>query len=286
MKKRRLFISILLIIVGIVMTFYSFIVNSINDRYNSTILNSYDKKVEEMEQSDIDKLIAKAQSYNESLVKTDVVITDPFDPDNSHRFLLKEYESMLNVGNDLLCYVEIPCINVYLPVYHGTSDEVLKKGAGHIEGTSIPIGGTSTHSVIAAHSGLSTARMFSDLEKVTYGDVFYIHYLGKTISYKVDKITVVEPDDTSQLYIEKGKDYVTLLTCTPYGINDHRLCVRGVRTEIKSTNNETVRKKQSRWLMEYKKALSIGITLMVIIIIFLTIKRMLEKKKKDRKADK
>ena len=122
MKKRRLFISILLIIVGIVMTFYSFIVNSINDRHNSTILNSYDKKVEEMEQSDIDKLIAKAQSYNESLVKTDVVITDPFDPDNSHRFLLKEYESMLNVGNDLLCYVEIPCINVYLPVYHGTSD--------------------------------------------------------------------------------------------------------------------------------------------------------------------
>ena len=286
MKKRRLFISILLIIVGIVMTFYSFIVNSINDRHNSTILNSYDKKVEEMEQSDIDKLIAKAQSYNESLVKIDVVITDPFAPDNSHRFLLKEYESMLNVGNDLLCYVEIPCINVYLPVYHGTSDEVLKKGAGHIEGTSIPIGGTSTHSVIAAHSGLSTARMFSDLEKVTYGDVFYIHYLGKTISYKVDKITVVEPDDTSQLYIEKGKDYVTLLTCTPYGINDHRLCVRGVRTEIKSTNNETVRKKQSRWLMEYKKALSIGITLMVIIIIFLTIKRMLEKKKKDRKADK
>ena len=97
MKKRRLFISILLIIVGIVMTFYSFIVNSINDRHNSTILNSYDKKVEEMEQSDIDKLIAKAQSYNESLVKTDVVITDPFAPDNSHRFLLKEYESMLNV---------------------------------------------------------------------------------------------------------------------------------------------------------------------------------------------
>jgi len=267
------------------MTFYSFIVNSINDRHNSTILNSYDKKVEEMEQSDIDKLIAKAQSYNESLVKTDVVITDPFDPDNSHRFLLKEYESMLNVGNDLLCYVEIPCINVYLPVYHGTSDEVLKKGAGHIEGTSIPIGGTSTHSVIAAHSGLSTARMFSDLEKVTYGDVFYIHYLGKTISYKVDKITVVEPDDTSQLYIEKGKDYSTLLTCTPYGINDHRLCVRGVRTEIKSTNNETVRKKQSRWLLEYKKALGIGITLMVIIIMFLTIKRILDKRK-DRKADK
>lgn len=98
--------------------------------------------------------------------------------------------------------------------------------------------------------------MFSDLEKVTYGDVFYIHYLGKTISYKVDKITVVEPDDTSQLYIEKGKDYSTLLTCTPYGINDHRLCVRGVRTEIKSTNNETVRKKQSRWLLNIRRHLA------------------------------
>lgn len=279
MKKRRLFISILLIIVGIVMTFYSFIVNSINDRHNSTILNSYDKKVEEMEQSDIDKLIAKAQSYNESLVKTDVVITDPFDPDNSHRFLLKEYESMLNVGNDLLCYVEIPCINVYLPVYHGTSDEVLKKGAGHIEGTSIPIGGTSTHSVIAAHSGLSTARMFSDLEKVTYGDVFYIHYLGKTISYKVDKITVVEPDDTSQLYIEKGKDYSTLLTCTPYGINDHRLCVRGVRKELKESKSEPVKKKESVWLGEYKKALKIGLSVIGILVLMLVIKRTIDRRK-------
>lgn len=282
MKKRRLFISILLIIVGIVMTFYSFIVNSINDRHNSTILNSYDKKVEEMEQSDIDKLIAKAQSYNESLVKTDVVITDPFDPDNSHRFLLKEYESMLNVGNDLLCYVEIPCINVYLPVYHGTSDEVLKKGAGHIEGTSIPIGGTSTHSVIAAHSGLSTARMFSDLEKVTYGDVFYIHYLGKTISYKVDKITVVEPDDTSQLYIEKGKDYSTLLTCTPYGINDHRLCVRGVRKELKESKSEPVKKKESVWLGEYKKALKIGLSVIGILVLMLVIKRTIDRRKNGK----
>lgn len=282
MKKRRLFISILLIIVGIVMTFYSFIVNSINDRHNSTILNSYDKKVEEMEQSDIDKLIAKAQSYNESLVKTDVVITDPFAPDNSHRFLLKEYESMLNVGNDLLCYVEIPCINVYLPVYHGTSDEVLKKGAGHIEGTSIPIGGTSTHSVIAAHSGLSTARMFSDLEKVTYGDVFYIHYLGKTISYKVDKITVVEPDDTSQLYIEKGKDYVTLLTCTPYGINDHRLCVRGVRKELKESKSEPVKKKKSVWLGEYKKALKIGLSVIGILVLMLVIKRTIDRRKNGK----
>lgn len=235
-----------------------------------------------MEQSDIDKLIAKAQSYNESLVKTDVVITDPFDPDNSHRFLLKKYESMLNVGNDLLCYVEIPCINVYLPVYHGTSDEVLKKGAGHIEGTSIPIGGTSTHSVIAAHSGLSTARMFSDLEKVTYGDVFYIHYLGKTISYKVDKITVVEPDDTSQLYIEKGKDYSTLLTCTPYGINDHRLCVRGVRKELKESKSEPVKKKESVWLGEYKKALKIGLSVIGILVLMLVIKRTIDRRKNGK----
>ena len=119
-----------------------------------------------MEQSNIEQLIARAREYNESLVKTDVVITDPFDPDNEHRFLLKEYESMLNIGNDILCYVEIPCINVYLPVYHGTSDDVLQKGAGHIEGTSIPIGGESTHSVIAAHSGLNNAKMFTDLEKM------------------------------------------------------------------------------------------------------------------------
>ena len=232
-----------------------------------------------MEQSNIEQLIARARKYNKSLVKTDVVITDPFDPDNEHRFLLKEYESMLNIGNDILCYVEIPCINVYLPVYHGTSDEVLQKGAGHIEGSSIPIGGPSTHSVIAAHSGLSTAKMFTDLEKVTYGDVFYIHYLNKTISYKVDKITVVEPDDTSQLYIEKDKDYSTLLTCTPYGVNDRRLCVRGIRTEIKETEKKPVRKKDSIWLKNYKHALVMGLTFLLIITVILFIKRKSDDKK-------
>ena len=232
-----------------------------------------------MEQSDIDRLIVMARKYNESLVKTDIVITDPFDPDKSHKFLKKEYDTLLNVGNDILCYVEIPGIDVYLPVYHGTSDKVLQKGAGHIEGSSIPIGGPSTHSVIAAHSGLSTAKMFTDLEKVTYGDVFYIHYLNKTISYKVDKITVVEPDDTSQLYIEKDKDYSTLLTCTPYGVNDHRLCVRGVRTEIKETEKKPVRKKDSIWLKNYKHALVMGLTFLLIITVILFIKRKSDDKK-------
>ena len=264
---------------GIVIAFYSFIVNSINDKHNSSIINTYNRKVEKMEQSDIDRLIAGARKYNESLVKTDVVITDPFDPDKSHKFLKKEYDTLLNVGNDILCYVEIPGIDVYLPVYHGTSDEVLQKGAGHIEGSSIPIGGPSTHSVIAAHSGLSTAKMFTDLEKVTYGDVFYIHYLNKTISYKVDKITVVEPDDTSQLYIEKDKDYSTLLTCTPYGVNDHRLCVRGVRTEIKETEKKPVRKKDSIWLKNYKHALIMGLTFLLIMTVILFIKRKSDDKK-------
>lgn len=279
MKKRRLFLSITLIIIGIVMAFYSFIVNSINENHNSSVISTYEKKVQNMEQSNIEQLIARARKYNKSLIKTDVVITDPFDPDNEHRFLLKEYESMLNIGNNILCYVEIPCINVYLPVYHGTSDDVLQKGAGHIEGTSIPIGGESTHSVIAAHSGLNTAKMFTDLEKMDYGDIFYIHYLNKTISYKVDKITVVEPDDTSQLYIEKDKDYSTLLTCTPYGVNDHRLCVRGVRTEIKETEKKPVRKKDSIWLKNYKHALVMGLTFLLIITVILFIKRKSDDKK-------
>lgn len=279
MKKRRLFLAILLILVGIVITFYSFIVNSINEHHNSSVISTYEKKVQNMEQSDIDRLIVMARKYNESLVKTDIVITDPFDPDKSHKFLKKEYDTLLNVGNDILCYVEIPGIDVYLPVYHGTSDEVLQKGAGHIEGSSIPIGGPSTHSVIAAHSGLSTAKMFTDLEKVTYGDVFYIHYLNKTISYKVDKITVVEPDDTSQLYIEKDKDYSTLLTCTPYGVNDHRLCVRGIRTEIKETEKKPVRKKDSIWLKNYKHALVMGLTFLLIMTVILFIKRKADDKK-------
>lgn len=276
MTKKRLLLSILLIIVGLGMTSYSFIVNTLNDKHNSSVISSYNKTINNMEQSQIKNLITKAREYNEALVKTDVVITDPFNPDTSKEFIHRDYSSMLNTGNDLLCYVEIPCISVYLPVYHGTSKEVLQKGAGHIEGTSIPIGGPSTHSVIAAHSGLSNAKMFTDLEKMENGDVFYIHYLGKTLTYKVDKITVVEPDDTSQLYIEKDKDYVTLLTCTPYGINDHRLCVRGIRTENATIKKDAVKKKKSLWLKEYKRALKIGLTLIGILIIFLVIKRKLD----------
>lgn len=208
MSKKRLFISLAMIIIGLCMTFYSFLVNKANEKHSSQIINEYNEVVKNTKQSKIDKLIREAEKYNASLVDTDVVITDPFKVAGKHKRTLKDYDKILKLNNNsLLCYVEIPCIDVYLPSFHGTADDTLLRGAGHIEGTSIPVGGKSTHSVIAAHSGLSTAKMFTDLEKMTFGDIFYIHFLGKTNCYKVDKITVVEPDDVSQLYIEKDKDW-------------------------------------------------------------------------------
>ena len=154
---------------------------------------------------------------------------------------------------------------------------MLIKGAGHIEGTSLPIGGRGTHSVIAAHSGLSTAKMFSDLELMKTGDVFYINCFWKKLAYKVDEINVVKPNDTSKLSINSQKDYVTLLTCTPYGVNDHRLLVRGVRISIKDSKKNITDKRNSIWLSEYKKALKIGFAIMAIVLIVMIVKKGLKR---------
>ena len=140
------------------------------------------------------------------------------------------YEAILNpLGNGLMGQVEIPCIDITLPIYHYTDEEVLQKGAGHLPGSSVPVGGAGSHAVISAHRGLPSAKMFTDLDRVKIGNVFYIHVLGDTLAYEVDQILTVEPSDTEALSVQEGEDYCTLLTCTPYAVNSHRLLVRGHR---------------------------------------------------------
>lgn len=190
--------------------------------------------IEQMESPEKKKLFDEAEKYNKSLL-SNVILTDPFDKEAYER-ISANYPNTFNMNDQgLICYIDIPKINVYLPVYHGTSAEVLERGAGHLENTSFPIGGESTHSVISAHSAFPTETFFDYLTDMEIGDDFYIHVLDRTLKYEVDQINVVEPNDTKNLYTIRGEDHVTLLTCTPYSINTHRLLVRGKRVPYDPT---------------------------------------------------
>ena len=192
---------------------------------SDTAISSYQQTVEEMPPAEIKERFEKAHNYNKGL--------------SGNTVLSKDDSTALNGDDGIVCYVEVPVVDIYLPVYYGTDEEVLKKGCGYLENTSLPVGGKSTHSVISAHTGLPTAEMFTRLDEVKKGDLFYIHVLNEKLTYRVDNINSVTPNAVEELYITKGKDYVTLLTCTPYGINDKRLLVRGERVPDKAQDSKT-----------------------------------------------
>ena len=226
--------------------------------HQGQVVDNYDKKAAEMSQKEINDALEKAREYNRELLGN-VVLTDPFDPDAVKK-QNEDYDNLLNIAGDgVMGSVEIPSIDVYLPIYHGTDSTSLEKGAGHLENSSLPVGGKGTHSIISAHTGLPSAKMFDNLTEVKAGDVFYIHVLNRTLAYEVDQIKVVLPENVSDLLIDKNKDYVTLVTCTPYGINSHRLLVRGTRIPYK----EAKKKDNS------KKAYALMLVLAVVLIILL-----------------
>lgn len=196
----------------------------------------YVEKAKSMEPAKIRKMFAEANTYNQSLI-SNMILTDPFD-EEAYKKIGERYTKVFNAGSDgLMGYIKIPKINVNLPIYHGTSLEVLSKGAGHLENTSLPVGGKGTHSVISAHSAYPTQTFFDYLTEIKEGDSFYIYVLDRVLKYEVDQIKVVLPNDTSNLYIEHDKDYMTLVTCTPYSINTHRLLVRGKRVHYDPDEN-------------------------------------------------
>lgn len=198
------------------------------DRHQGQVVADYDEEAARLSQEQIEAELEKAKRYNESLLGN-VVLTDPFDAEALEE-QNTEYEDLLDIGGDgVMGSVEIPGQDIYLPIYHGTSAESLEKGAGHLKNSSLPVGGKGTHAVISGHTALPTAEMFNDLSEVEEGDVFYIHVLGQILAYEVDQIKIVLPEDISDLLIHREEDYVTLVTCTPYGINSHRLLVRGTR---------------------------------------------------------
>lgn len=231
MKKKagNLVIGIIFL-AGLSLLLYPFVANQWNNYRQKQLISGYEQVVSDKEAAegiDYDAERKKAEDYNEALLPC--VLPDSFALAESSG-VDPVYMNTLNIaGDEMMGSVEIPKINIKIPIYHTTEEEVLNKGAGHLEGSSLPVGGANTHAVISAHRGLPSASLFTDLDQLKEGDHFLLHVLDETLCYEVDKISVVKPEDTSALAVEDGQDLVTLLTCTPYGVNTERLLVRGHR---------------------------------------------------------
>ena len=221
-------ISVLLFLSGCGMLLYPALSNWLSSRHQSELYVAYQDQVAELDDGDAEAELERARDYNHQLAQQVKVASDPFQAEPADTAV---YQALLNATADgIMGYVEIPSIGVFLPIYHGVSNDILMKGVGHLPETSMPVGGSSTHAVLAGHSGMSRARLFTDLTKLNAGDVFYIHVYDRTLTYTVDQVKKTVPTDTSDLQIVDGEDYVTLVTCVPVGVNSHRLLVRGRRT--------------------------------------------------------
>lgn len=276
MKKRLPSILIgLLFLVGLGIMIYPTVSNQWNTYRQNKLISNYEKIVDDMSDEDFSQEWQNAQAFNETIsgnnVFADVFGEKSKDSENS------EYNRVLNMNNDgIMGYISIPEINIKLAIYHGTSDDVLQTGVGHINGSKLPIGGESTHCVLAAHRGLPRAELFTDIDQLQTGDKFYLHILDKVLAYEVDQILpMVDKDDhqtlQNALSITEGQDYVSLFTCTPYGVNSHRLIVRGHRVEY--NGEEDVKQSVGDRMLESIKnyymlilVLGLSITILVIII--------------------
>lgn len=261
-------LTIFLILAGICIIAYIPVSNYLNERNSTRAVDNYDKDSSLLDEKEVEELKEAARIYNENLIGQPA--HDPFIP-GSGVVMPDNYYDMLNV-NGTMGTVEIPKIDVKLPIYHGTSSKVLNTAVGHLEGSTLPIGGDTTHAVITGHTGLSHAKIFTDLIELEEGDKFYLKVLGETLAYEVDQIKVIEPSRTDDLKTEKGKDLVTLLTCTPYGVNSHRLLVRGHRVPYNAKEKKAIEKRTG--LTKEQIALLIAAlitTLIMLVLILMTI---------------
>ena len=231
--KRKLLtiaVAIITFLLALVITFYPIISSRYNEQHQSEIHTAYQEQVEQVDTAALDEARYLAQQYNQAILEG-VKDVDAFD-NEALLWASEDYEHQLNIaGNGIMGYVEIPKIQVTLPIYHGTDETTLQRGIGHLLGSSLPVGGENTHTVLTAHSGMASQKMFSDLDQMKVGDVFYLDVLGERMAYQIDQIKTVLPYDTTYLGITEGADHCTLVTCTPYGINTHRMLVRGTRIE-------------------------------------------------------
>lgn len=275
-------LSALLVIAGLCVFCYPVVSNMLEERNHTEAVNRYDEDMMSKTKAEISAEKQKAEEYNENLAGDPV--HDPFVPGSGYA-LPDNYTEVLNTGGDgVMGYIEIPKISVKLPIYHGTSEQTLQKGVGHIESTALPIGGEGNHPVLTGHTGLPTAELFTNLVTLSVGDEFYIHVLDETLAYRVCEINVVEPSELEKLQAEDGKDLVTLVTCTPYGVNSHRLLVKGERTEYNPEKAAQTENKTG-FYTKYKYYI-IGIAISFPILILIGVLTYLYSKKRTRKAEK
>ncbi len=240
---------------------YPLIGELVSEKYHSDVETTYTAAIEDTDGGELTAQRQAAEQYNAMLFGAAAITeggasTPPL-----------PYAEQLTVGG-VMCYIDIPKISVYLPVQHGTGAETLERAVGHVVGTSLPVGGESTHAVLSAHSGMASSKLFSDIDQLAADDMFYIHVLGEVMAYKVDAINTVVPTDTRLLQIEDGKDYVTLVTCTPFGVNTHRLLVRGHRVPYTPEQETTAVEEKpaaSSWTQHYLTGLAIGLSAAAVV---------------------
>lgn len=268
-KKTVITLTILLFLASLGLTLYPVISNYVNQKYASQIHTAYQEVIEQADVRQLAEAKAQALAYNQALV-----------PGASEAYTqqgleaaAKAYETLLNMaGSGIMGYVEIPKIQINLPIYHGTETDTLERGIGHLLGSSLPIGGESTHTILSGHSGMASQKMFTDLEQLAKGDVFYLRVLQETLAYQVSSIRTVLPHDTSLLSIEEGADLCTLITCTPYGVNSHRLLVTGSRipyeeAETIQADAQDAETTESTWEEKYMEGILYGILAALVLIL-------------------
>ncbi len=289
MRKLSSFFFGLLFLVGFGILAYPTISNQWNTYRQSKLISDYDTAIDKMEEEDFTEAWEEAKAYNRTFLQNSIT-TDVFGINDSDDITDTEYWKVLNVtGSGIMGYITIPKINIKLSIYHGTAEDVLNTGVGHMNGTKLPIGGESSHSVLSAHRGLPSAKLFSDIDQLEKGDRFYLHILDEDLAYEVDQIfPMIDKEDYDALEeavkVEEGQDYVTLFTCTPYGVNSHRLLVRGHRVpydgELESTPVESMVQAIQNYYMLYL-LFGLGLTVLVILIMH----RVMKRKKKRREGE-
>ena len=285
---KKILLVVLLFLFSFALILYPFIANYVFENRTDSLVHAVEESAEQIDDSMRQSQLELAGEYNEILASGRVQLQDPFVEDAATD-TVNDYESLLCMTEDgVMGFVEIPSINVSLPIYHGTAEQTLEVGAGHLEGSSLPIGGMSTHSVITGHTGLSNAKLFTDLVALEESDIFYLHIYGEKLVYEVDQIKTVLPYELEDLAIIPGKDYCTLVTCTPYGVNTHRLLVRGQRTidaeDIEEEEVFRAKAVESKWMQEYKRDLCISFALFGAAMILFMIVRGIRKHREEDKT--
>lgn len=279
MKRKHIstIFIILIFLVGLGFISYPTVSNLWNQAHQSRAIATYSKQVEKLDDSENKKMLKAARKYNKSLLKK----SDHWKLSKKEK---KKYESLLDVsGTGIMGYIEVPKIDCSLPIYHGTDEGALQIAIGHLEGSSLPVGGKNTHCVLSGHRGLPSARLFTDLDQMEEGDIFILNILGRKLAYEVDQIRVVLPEEMSDLEVIEGKDLCTLVTCTPYGINTHRLLVRGHRTKyveekVEEQKEVQTKKMDTRLLI----AGAAGAVILAVIIIAVVIRRQKRRRNQQR----